>query len=584
MAEEGEDDGGFPIVNFEAVSEDEATANAGEETDADREARRARNRARAIRRRRANERRQSMYRELDPEFVAVSERGFRTPVANIARVTAILERSHDPNVRQVLLYAQRVWIQLDQQNPASTIREERVGESRSQAHSRTAGGRPRFQPSHNNNNARGSQAPGGRQQPPSGGSPRQANHRPPIEDLRQHINEGRDAQTVISSRRKVREEVETEGTDCSDRFPAFSARFSSYKYYEGFKPIGITKYNSKQAPQQWLRCYSTAIEVAGGSNITKVVYFPMVLDPAPLTWLESLSSNSIDSWERLKKVFIDNFQGVIARVGTRHDLAQCKQERNELLRSYTRRFFDVRATIANISEDNIIDCFYNGITNPGIYRDFGRNRPKTVACLCDMMHDWSEQEEKMRERFPWRQDSNLRRPNDNLNDKGQRDFRVRPGNESQMISSRLSIVLHGARSRQCKRSSRSSCRKGAHGTQVPTTLSLTATTFGGRLATPVVVRRTRSLQTKNPRMTTTTTKGATRSSRMLRRLSTSSSGEMRILAPGGTRSCFSGRSCPLSRRYHDHSVGRRSPSRSPAMTNGQAFRNPESSPWSSILW
>jgi hypothetical protein len=158
--------------------------------------------------------------------------------------------------------------------------------------------------------------------------------------LRQHINEGRDAQTVISSRRKVREEVETEGTDCSDRFPAFSARFSSYKYPEGFKLIGITKYDGKQAPQQWLRCYSTAIEVAGGSNITKVVYFPMALDPAPLTWLESLSNNSIDSWERLKKVFINNFQGAIARAGTHHDLAQCKQERNELLRSYTHRFFD----------------------------------------------------------------------------------------------------------------------------------------------------------------------------------------------------------------------------------------------------
>jgi hypothetical protein len=238
---------------------------------------------------------------------------------------------------------------------------------------------------------------------------------------------------VISSRRKTREEVETEGTDCSNRFPAFSTRFSSYKYPEGFKPIGITKYDGKQAPQQWLRCYSTAIEVAGGSNITKVVYFPMALDPAPFTWLESLGSNSIDSWERLKKVFIDNFQGAISRAGTRHDLAQCKQECNELLRSYTHHFFDIRATIANISKDDcyrriltdnndIIDCFYNCITDPGIYRDFGRNRPKTIVGLRDMMHDWSEQEEKMRERFLRRQDSNLRRPNNNRNDKVQRDF------------------------------------------------------------------------------------------------------------------------------------------------------------------
>jgi hypothetical protein len=39
-----------------------------------------------------------------------------------------------------------------------------------------------------------------------------------------------------------------------------------------------------------------------------------------------------------------------------------------------------------------------------------------------MMHDWSEQEEKMRERFPRRTDLNQKRNNDNRADKGQRDF------------------------------------------------------------------------------------------------------------------------------------------------------------------
>jgi hypothetical protein len=107
MAEEGEDNGDFLIIEFDVVSKDEVTANVGDKTDADREAWRARNRARTIRRRRVNEHRQSMHRELDPEFAAVSERGFRTPVANIARVTAILERSNDMNVRQALLYVQR---------------------------------------------------------------------------------------------------------------------------------------------------------------------------------------------------------------------------------------------------------------------------------------------------------------------------------------------------------------------------------------------------------------------------------------------------------------------------------------------
>jgi hypothetical protein len=39
-----------------------------------------------------------------------------------------------------------------------------------------------------------------------------------------------------------------------------------------------------------------------------------------------------------------------------------------------------------------------------------------------MMHDWSEQEEKMRERFLRCNDSNLRRTNDSHTDKSQRDY------------------------------------------------------------------------------------------------------------------------------------------------------------------
>jgi uncharacterized protein YecT (DUF1311 family) len=189
----------LPIIEFDAISEDEATANAGGENDADREARRDRNRARAVWQRRVNERMRSMHCELDAEFAALSKRGFRTPMANIARVTAILERSNDPNLRQALRYAQRAWIQLDQQNPASIVREERVGESRSQAHSRTAGGHPRPQRSNNNDNARGSQATGGMQQPPPGGNLRQANHRNPLEDCgRTNLNYTGSSTQVLS--------------------------------------------------------------------------------------------------------------------------------------------------------------------------------------------------------------------------------------------------------------------------------------------------------------------------------------------------------------------------------------------------
>jgi hypothetical protein len=61
---------------------------------------------------------------------------------------------------------------------------------------------------------------------------------------------------------------------------------------EKFKPLGITKYDAKQDPVQWLRCYALSIENVGGNNDTEFLYFPFCLDQAPLTWLESLDNTT----------------------------------------------------------------------------------------------------------------------------------------------------------------------------------------------------------------------------------------------------------------------------------------------------
>jgi hypothetical protein len=100
----------------------------------------------------------------------------------------------------------------------------------------------------------------------------------------------------------------------------------------------------------------------------------VALESAPLTWPESLKPNSIDSWEDLKRAFIDNFQGSMIRAGTRHDLSQVKQEMNETLRSYTGCFFEMRDTIANITNEDVIHCFQNGLFLKHTYHDFGSNR------------------------------------------------------------------------------------------------------------------------------------------------------------------------------------------------------------------
>jgi hypothetical protein len=121
--------------------------------------------------------------------------------------------------------------------------------------------------------------------------------------------------------------------------------------------LGITKYDAKQDPVQWLRCYALSIENAGGNNDTKCLYFPFCLDQAPLTWLESLEKYSIGKWDQPKEQFTSNFGGTMACSGTRMDLAMVKQEQGETLRKYMRCFFDKRATVVDVTDKEVVDLF-----------------------------------------------------------------------------------------------------------------------------------------------------------------------------------------------------------------------------------
>jgi hypothetical protein len=159
------------------------------------------------------------------------------------------------------------------------------------------------------------------------------------------------------ARRKIEEIRRNKSAGENDGFPAFSAWLRNLFLPEKFKPLGITMYDVKQDRVQWLRCYDLSIENAGGNNDTKCLYFPLCLDQAPLTWLESLEKYSIDKWDQLKDQFTRNFAGAMGRSGTHMDLAMVKQEQGETLRKYMRRFFDKRATVVDLTDKEVIDLF-----------------------------------------------------------------------------------------------------------------------------------------------------------------------------------------------------------------------------------
>jgi hypothetical protein len=168
---------------------------------------------------------------------------------------------------------------------------------------------------------------------------------------------------------------------------------------EKFKPLGITKYDAKQDPLHWLRCYALSIENAGGNNDTKCLYFPFCLDQAPLTGLESLEKYLIDKWDQLKEQFTRNFAGAMGRSGTRMDLAMVKQEQGETLRKYMRRFFDKRATIVDVTDKEVRDLFQDRLYHRHTFEDFGHLRLSSITKLKDMITSWADEEDKANAKY-----------------------------------------------------------------------------------------------------------------------------------------------------------------------------------------
>jgi hypothetical protein len=104
-----------------------------------------------------------------------------------------------------------------------------------------------------------------------------------------------------------------------------------------------------------------ACELAGGNNDTKALFFPMALEPTPLRWFNKLRKDSVYTWEELKALFVENFVAVLTRSTTKTEFRNCKQNQGESLSEYYRRFSEMRATILDVLDSDVIEFFSEGI-------------------------------------------------------------------------------------------------------------------------------------------------------------------------------------------------------------------------------
>ncbi|KAK3160946.1 hypothetical protein QOZ80_1BG0068980 [Eleusine coracana subsp. coracana] len=140
----------------------------------------------------------------------------------------------------------------------------------------------------------------------------------------------------------------------------------------GRKIVGIEKYDGKTDPREWLHVYAMAIRALGGDSFVMANYLHMCLAPAARTWLTNLPNNSIDSWAELCRQFVANFQAMFDRPGNHWELARIKQRDREPLREYIQCFCQVKNTIPNISDAQVVTAFQGGLRDDDLIKKIGR--------------------------------------------------------------------------------------------------------------------------------------------------------------------------------------------------------------------
>jgi hypothetical protein len=133
-----------------------------------------------------------------------------------------------------------------------------------------------------------------------------------------------------------------------------------------------------------------------------------------------------------------------------------KQEQVETLRKYMRCFFDKRATIADVTDKEVIDLFQDGLYHRHTFEDFGRRHPSSITHLKDMITSWADEEDKANAKYDairGKSKQNTGGNNNSNRDQGGRSNNYSGPNRNRKPDNTVASIQHPAKDNPKKTSS-----------------------------------------------------------------------------------------------------------------------------------
>ncbi|GJX31823.1 reverse transcriptase domain-containing protein [Tanacetum coccineum] len=140
----------------------------------------------------------------------------------------------------------------------------------------------------------------------------------------------------------------------------------------------IKTYDWSEDPEDHLKIFQAAAKTERWAMPTWCHMFKSTLTGNPRVWFDDLPAESIDSYDDLKKAFLENYLQQKKYIKDPIELHNIKQRDGESTEDFVRRYKLESSDVKGAPECMRISGFMHGITNPELIKHLHDKIPKTV--------------------------------------------------------------------------------------------------------------------------------------------------------------------------------------------------------------
>nr|GEW91642.1 hypothetical protein [Tanacetum cinerariifolium] len=210
----------------------------------------------------------------------------------------------------------------------------------------------------------------------------------------------------------------------SDSEDPFTPRIRYFDFPKTRMSSHIKTYDGSEDPKDHLKIFQAAAKTERWAMSTLCHMFNSTLIESARVWFDDLPPESIDSYEDLKKAFLENSLQQKKYIKDPTELQNIKQRDGESTKDFVRRYKLESKDVKGASECMRISGFVQGITNPELIKRLHDKIPKTVDEMMRVTTSFLRGEvaasnhEGKKIFQPWKQHESSQKKNFKKGDKG----------------------------------------------------------------------------------------------------------------------------------------------------------------------